>query len=104
MRAWERISSGSTGRPAAATTKATTSSPQPGRRDSDHGGALDRRVLLERQLDLPRVDVEAAGDDQLLEPAGDREVSVARIDPADIPGPKPTPGRKLSAVAPSSRQ
>src|SRR5688500_1641396 len=45
-------------------------------RDRD---ALDVRVLLEHQLDLARVDVEAAADDQLLAAAGDGQVAVLGV-------------------------
>jgi hypothetical protein len=31
---------------------------------------------LKYELDLPRIHLQAAGDDELLQPAGDREVAV----------------------------
>src|SRR6266487_955871 len=45
-------------------------------RQADHGGFGDRGVLVEHLLDLPRVDVVAAADDQVLLPVHDVEVAV----------------------------
>src|SRR5262249_54955689 len=51
---------------------------EPGDGDLVHGG-----MLLQPQLALARVDVEASGDDQLLDPAADGERAVL-ADLADI--------------------
>src|SRR5215210_978950 len=58
-------------------------------RHADHGRLLDRRVLVQHLLDLARVDVVAATDDQVLLAVDDEEVAVlvhlghvARAEPA----------------------
>src|SRR5690606_16031757 len=55
---------------------------------ADHRGFLDRRVGVDDLLDLPRVDVEAAGDDHVLLPVDDVEVSIL-IHAGDVAGPQP---------------
>ena len=63
----------------------------------------DRRMVLEGGLDLARVDVEPARDDQLLAAAGDLEAAVAGVDPAEVAGAEPAVAgerlvRRLRAV------
>src|SRR5207249_9790858 len=60
---------------------------------SGDGDLVHRRVRLEHELDLPRIDVEAARDDQLLDPAPDRERAVIP-DLADVTGAEETVGRE----------
>jgi hypothetical protein len=85
-----------------AATSASPSSATPGPGDDDRDDRLaevgvrhaDDRALgdagqvVERGLDLGRVDVEAAADDQVLAAADDRDVA-ARVDLADVAGAKP---------------
>src|SRR4051794_21962497 len=60
-------------------------------RHAEHRRLADRRMLVEHLLDLPRVDVEAAADDQLLLAVDDVEVAVL-VDPGHVPGPQPAVG------------
>ena len=53
------------------------------RRDAVHGDVDDARVLAEDLLDLERVDVDAAADDQVLAPAVEVEVAVL-VEPAVV--------------------
>src|SRR5207244_6364810 len=41
-----------------------------------HRDLADRRMRLQHELDLPRVHVESASDDQLLQPAADGERAI----------------------------
>ena len=87
-RAKSRIASTSTSAPAASTIAATTSSPRVRARQPDDGGVLDLRVLTQRVLDLGRCDVEAAGDDELLDAVDDpHEAGV--VDRDDVAGAEP---------------
>src|SRR3954447_8060206 len=49
----------------------------------------DGGMVLERRLDLARVDVEPAADDELLRAPGDLEAAVVGVDPAEVAGPEP---------------
>ena len=60
-------------------------------RDPDDRHLGHGRVLVQRLLDLPRVDVVPAADDQLLLPVDDEEVAVL-IDPGQVPGAEPAVG------------
>jgi hypothetical protein len=70
--------------------------------DNGEGGAAvpaQGRVRgLDRMLDVVRIMVDAADNDQILDPAGDEQLA-RRIDKAEIAGSKPTPG--LLACDPS---
>ena len=66
-------------------------------RDPDHGRLGDRRMLVQDLLDLPRVDVVPAADDQLLLAVHDEEVAVL-VDPARSPV-RNQPSGIASAVA-----
>src|SRR5579875_2864906 len=57
-------------------------------RDAEHRGLADGRVLVEHLLDLARVDVVAAADDELLLAVDDEEVAVL-VDPAHVAGVQP---------------
>ncbi len=57
----------------------------------DDGGGLDRRVLVERVLDLDRGDVLAAGDDDILGAVLELDVAV-RMAHAEIAGVEPAAG------------
>ena len=58
---------------------------------ADDGGLGDVGVLVERGLDLGRVDVLAAADDHVLEAVDDVEVAVV-VEPADVAGVEPAVG------------
>src|SRR3954454_8400173 len=55
---------------------------------------LDRRVPLEDDLDLARVDVETAADDELLAAPRDLEAAVLRVETAEVAGPEPAVPRQ----------
>src|SRR5262249_6385683 len=57
-------------------------------RDADHGGLGDGRVLVQDLLDLPRVDVVAAPDDQVFAPVDD-EVEAVVVDPGQVTAAEP---------------
>ena len=59
-----------------------------GVRDADHRRLGDGRVLVEHLLDLPRVDVVAAPDDQVLLPVDDVVVAVV-VHPGQVAGAEP---------------
>src|SRR4029453_15910993 len=59
--------------------------------DPDDRALAHRRVLVEHLLELPRVDVVAAANDQLLLAVDDEEVAVL-VDAPDVAGPKPAIG------------
>src|SRR3954470_886224 len=59
------------------------------RRHAGDRDLRDGRVVLERRLDLARVDVQAAADDELLPAAGDLEAPVLVVEPAEVAGAKP---------------
>src|SRR3954451_22608266 len=59
------------------------------RRHAGDGDLRDGRVVLERRLDLARVDVEPTADDELLAAAGDLEAPVLVVEPAEVAGAKP---------------
>jgi hypothetical protein len=63
-------------------------------RDADHGGLGDRRVLVEDLLDLTRVDVVAAADDQVLLAVDDEEVAVGVL-AGQVAGAEPPVGDRL---------
>ena len=56
---------------------------------TDDGDVRDRRVLVEDVLDLLGGDVLAFANDDVLEPAGDREEPVV-VEPAEVTGAKPS--------------
>ena len=56
-----------------------------------HAGVGDRRVAREHGLELGGRDLEAADLDQLLEPAGERDVAV-RVDLGEVAGVEPAVG------------
>ena len=69
---------------------------------ADDRGVGDRRVLVQHGLDLGRVDVLAAGDDQLLQPAADPVVALV-VALGDVAGQQPAVaerGRGRLVVAP----
>ena len=84
--------SASASRSPAGTTNATTSSPQRSEGTPATATWRDRRVVLERGLDLARVDVQPAADDQLLAAAGDLEAPVVGVEPAEVAGAEPAVG------------
>jgi hypothetical protein len=55
---------------------------------ADHGRLGDPRVLIEDVLDLGRVDILAAADDNVLHTVGYCQEPLG-IQPADVPGEKP---------------
>src|SRR6185437_6527703 len=63
-------------------------------RDPDHGHLGHRRVLVQDFLDLARVDVVAAPDDQVLFAVDDVEVAVF-VDPGQVPAAEPAVGDRL---------
>jgi hypothetical protein len=63
-------------------------------RQADHGGLGDGGMLVEHLLDLPRVDVVAAADDQVLLPVHDVEVA-AGVDPGQVTGVEPAVADRL---------
>ena len=63
-------------------------------RDADHGRLGDAGQRVDLALDLLRIDVEAAGDDQVLGAPDDRDVA-ARVDPSEIAGDEETVGAEL---------
>src|ERR1700677_5382595 len=63
-------------------------------RQPDDGGLGDRRVLVEDLLDLARVHVVAAADDQVLLPVDDVEVA-AGVDPGQVAGVEPAVADRL---------
>ena len=77
--------------PALSATAAPTSSPSSSCGIADHGGLAHRGVLVEDLLDLARVDVVAAADDELLLAVDDEEVAVL-VDAADVAGAEPAVG------------
>src|SRR4051794_18723972 len=73
------------------------------RRHAGHRDLGDGRMVLERRLDLARIDVEPAADDELLRAPGDLEAAVPVVDPAEVAGAKPAVagqrlGRRVGAV------
>src|SRR5215831_12643842 len=52
------------------------------------------RVLLQDRFDLARVDVEAPGDDHLLDAAADHQVARGGVEPADVAGAEPAVRRE----------
>src|SRR3970282_2313467 len=66
-------------------------------RHADNGRLVHRRVLLQHRLDLPRRDVLAAADDQVLRPAGDVDVAVV-VHPADVAGVEPAAAHRLVSL------
>src|SRR5581483_10869408 len=62
--------------------------------DADYGRLGDRRVGIEHLLDLARIDVEAAPDDQLLLPVDDEEEAVL-VDVAHVAGVEPAALERL---------
>src|SRR5262249_13017774 len=73
--------------------------------DANHGALADARHLVDYALDLLGVDVEAAGDDEVLGAADDREIAVG-VEPADVAGPeeavRPELAARLLRVAPAA--
>src|SRR5919206_3566211 len=68
------------------------------RRHAGHRDAPDRGVLLEHHLDLARVDVQPAADDQLLAAPGDLQAAVLRVEPPEVAGAKPAvAGQRICA-------
>src|SRR5579872_7486103 len=63
-------------------------------RHADHGGLGDRGMLVEHLLDLARVDVVAAADDQVLLAVHDVEVAVL-VDPGQVAGVEPAVADRL---------
>ena len=63
-------------------------------RDADHGHLGDGRVLVQHLLDLPRVHVVAAPDDQVLLPVDDVVVAVG-VHPGHVAGAEPSVGDRL---------
>ena len=63
-------------------------------RDSDHGALVDGRVLVEDLLDLARVDVVAAPDDQVFLAVDDEVVAVG-VDPRQVAGAEPAVADRL---------
>ena len=61
------------------------------------GGLTHRRVRVEHVLDLRRIDVEAGGDDHVLQAVADREVAVV-VAHADVAGVKPAVTDRLRGV------
>ena len=61
---------------------------------ADDAGQRDRGVLDQRVLDVARVDVEAAADDQVLLAVDDVQVAV-RVPVADVPGVQPSVADRL---------
>ena len=84
----------STVAPGRSCTNATTSSPYVGVRPPDHRRGDDVRVGEHRVLDIPRIDVDAAADDQVLEPVDDVEVAVG-VEPADVAGVQPAAAHRV---------
>jgi hypothetical protein len=82
-------------------TAAATSSPSPARRTPDAGDLACVGVLVEDVLDLARVDVESAADDELLLAVDDEEVTVL-VDPGYVAGAEPPAESIASALAMSS--
>ena len=69
-------------------TKAQPSSPSLGVRHGDDGHLLDRRVAVQRLLDLGDGNVLAAADDDVLGAAGDSDVALF-VHVGDVAGVKP---------------
>src|SRR5580700_12089765 len=67
---------------------------QGGVRQADHGGLRDRGMLVEHLLDLSRVDVVAAADDQVLFPVHDVEVAVG-VDAGQVAAVEPAVADRL---------
>ena len=65
-------------------------------RHADHRALGDAGHLVDAALDLGRVDVVAAADDQVLAAADDRDVA-AVVDLADVAGLEPAVGGELLA-------
>ena len=61
--------------PARSVTTALTVSPRRSSGDGDHAGFEDRRVRVQRRLDLGRPDLEARGVDHPLEPVAHEDVA-----------------------------
>src|SRR3954449_2358715 len=59
------------------------------RRHARDRDLLHPGVVLQGRLDLARVDVEPAADDELLRAPGDLEAAVPVVDPAEVPGAEP---------------
>src|SRR5262249_13826947 len=64
--------------------------------DADHRALADAGHLVDHAFDLLGIDVEPAGDDQVLGAADDREVAVG-IEAADIAGAEEAVGAELAA-------
>src|SRR6266540_758766 len=62
--------------------------------DAHHGRFGDRRVLVQHLLDLPRIDVVAAPDDQVLLAVHDEEIAVLVL-AGQVAGAKPPVGNRL---------
>src|SRR5262245_24344001 len=60
-------------------------------READDGGLCNSRMLVQDLFDLPRIDVVATANDQVLLPVDDCEVAVL-VDPAYVPGAEPPIG------------
>ena len=73
--------------PATSSTYAAGNSPGIGVGLADRAGEGHLGMVHQRILDLRRIDVVAAADDQVLGAAGDPDVAVG-VDPAEIPGPE----------------
>src|SRR5215470_8976216 len=56
------------------------------------GGLGDGGVLLQHRFDLTGVDVEAAGDDHLLDAAADLQLARGGVEAADVAGAEPAIG------------
>src|SRR4029434_5846246 len=69
--------------------------------DGDHGRLGHRRVLVQHFLDLPRVDVVAAPDDQVLFAVDDVEVAVLVL-AGQVAGPEPAVGDGLAGGRPAA--
>ena len=67
------------------------------RRRADDGGVDHRRMRAQDVLDLARVHVVAAADDQLLRPSDDAEVAVG-VELADVAGAEPAVGGERLGV------
>src|SRR5690606_6509205 len=52
-------------------------------RHADHGAFENPGLLVENELDLLRVDIVTAGDDEVLRPADDRDIAIL-VDHADV--------------------
>ena len=89
-RQWASSSSGV----ASPTTTATTRLPEPVVRRADHRHLAHARMAREHVLDLGRMDVLAARDDHVVEPAVDPEVAV-RVEVPGVAGVVPAVAERL---------